>query len=480
LLLVFHYLFDLWLLIKKTHTKGTGLLSIFQFRSLVTLRLSKVVESEKVYEGFIHTMFGPKICLVAIDPESAKFVLKSPKFQKTPFQNSKYVKDNFGTNLVSTDGEDWRRHRLFVNSGFNSKAYASYFPTFVYLTDKCIEKLWNVGHMATVGGVPSGDVNCAAIFSQFTLDVLGNSIFHYDFGRLEGKSDVYYEAHKNILSIGTRFIGVLLALFPFMDNMPINDVKDLHTSVDSLKFLFQRVIEERKQTGTKYGDILDHLLEASENTTDKSATLSPVEIMSTIWIFFVAGHETTASALMWCCAYLSAYPEIQEKVRAEVLETVGKDKCPDLEDLGKMNYLDCFIHEVLRVHAPVTLLPTRRAIEDVQYGNYVIPKDSYVGIGIDIIHKHPLHWTDPEKFDPERFFPENKKGRHHYAYLPFSLGPRQCIGNNFSLIEQRLFLSRLLQNFRVLPPKEFPPQDLSIILPLGVQKEIYVSLEKLD
>jgi len=98
------------------------------------------------------------------------------------------------------------------------------------------------------------------------------------------------------------------------------------------------------------------------------------------------------------------------------------------------------------------LLATRKAVEDVEFQGVHIPKDSMVGFDIYNIHLNPDVWENPFEFNPDRFLPENKKKMDRFAYLPFSLGPRQCIGNTFSLIEQHLFVIRLLQKFEVLPP----------------------------
>jgi len=315
------------------------------------------------------------------------------------------------------------------------------------------------------------DIDCRGFFSRLTLDLLGNSIFHYDFGRLDGKINSYYNSYQNILSLQSRIFGLLESIFPVLDNLPIPHAKSVHDSVDNMKSLFLQMIDERK-SGKKFGDILEKLLEAT------GSELSPTELFSNLWIFFVAGHETTATALAWACTCLSAYPAIQERIFQEIIEKVGPESLPTLENLNKLEYLDCFINEVLRLHNPVQILPTRVAIEDVSYNKQLIPKGSLVAIGIDVIHKNPNYWPDPEKFDPDRFLPENKKGRNHYAYLPFSLGPRQCIGNIFSLIEQRLFLVCLLQKFRVLPPRHLPPHNLDEPIEIGNSKPVHVFLER--
>uniref|UniRef100_A0A6B2LLR2 Cytochrome P450 n=1 Tax=Arcella intermedia TaxID=1963864 RepID=A0A6B2LLR2_9EUKA len=123
-------------------------------------------------------------------------------------------------------------------------------------------------------------------------------------------------------------------------------------------------------------------------------------------------------------------------------------------------------------------MTTRIASKDIPYKDQMIPKGTLVGIAVDAIHNHPDYWEHPERFDPTRFAPEMKKGRHKFAYLPFSLGQRQCIGNTFSEIEQRLFLVRLVQKFKVLPPKLLPPKDLTRSTFIFQTNCVNISLQK--
>jgi len=170
--------------------------------------------------------------------------------------------------------------------------------------------------------------------------------------------------------------------------------------------------------------------------------------------FFFAGHETTASALSAAMWELSKHAKIQEKIFQEISQHIGKNP-PTFEDLKKLEYLDQFISENLRVH-PILFIASRVALEDLHYNGQFIPKGSRVGINIYHIHHSSDYWDDPYTFKPERFSPENFAGQAKFSYLPFSLGPRMCLGNHFSLIEQKLFLCRLLQTFEVLPAKSHP------------------------
>jgi len=163
----------------------------------------------------------------------------------------------------------------------------------------------------------------------------------------------------------------------------------------------------------------------------------------------------------------------------EITKHYGKNT-PSFEQLypKPAEYLDYFIQENLRVHPPIAVISTRLATTDVVYENQLIPQGSLVGIDVRSIHKHPDFWEEPEKFDPERFSPERKKGRHKFAFLPFSVGNRQCIGNDFSEIEQRLFLVTLLQKYKVLPPKNHPQRDLTEASFLGYKFPVYIRLEE--
>jgi len=447
----------------RTNTKGTGFDAIFKSprSGKSILQLAK---KNQIYDGFIHTWTGSKLTLVAVGPESAKFVLRCNNIQKFTFNISKYMIKNLGNNIVTNNNDNWKRHRTLISSGFNSNAYEAYYPTFVSISKKGISLMTEVSKSGK-------DFDCLDFVSKFTIDLLGKSIFHYDFGRLDGKIDQYYNSYLHLINLPTRVFSLFLSLLPFLDDLPIPQAKSVYHSVDMMKSLFLQMVDERK-SGKKYGDILEKLLEGN------GSELSQDEFFSNLWVFFVAGHETTSTALSCAFIYLSNYPAIQERVYQEVIKTIGPDSVPTLEDLDKLEYLDCFISEVLRFNAPLQVLTTRTAVEDVPYNNQLIPKGAIVSIGIETIHKNPKHWSDPEIFDPDRFLPENKKGRNLFAYLPFSLGPRQCIGNNFSLIEQRLFLVCLLQNFRVLPPHHLPPHDLNEPIVMGYNKPVHVFLER--
>jgi cytochrome P450 len=353
-----------------------------------------------------------------------------------------------------------------MNHGFHGEALTSYYPSFVELTEKAIATL-----------PVNEDTEISDFFSRHTLDVLGKTIFNHDFGRIERQDDKYYQAYEKILdTLFHSFWGLLLAVLPqkVLEKVPIRALRDFNDSIDILVQFFGEMIEQHK--GNKESTVLSKLLTGVESSEGPSLTRT--ELISNIWIFFVAGHETTTSALTYACNCLRAYPDIQEKLFREIESKIGLDKIPTEEDLNQLTYLDCFINEVSRLHPAVTALGTREATEDIQYKDQIIPKGAALGICFQAVHTNPEYWEDPQTFNPDRFLPENKKGRNRFLHIPFSAGPRQCIGTNFSLVEQRLFLTRLLQQYRIVDPvkKAIFPKTKNLIF--GAKNELYIRLEK--
>jgi len=324
------------------------------------------------------------------------------------------------------------------------------------------------------------DFDGTDFFSRFTLDVLGKTIFNHEFERIEGKNDKYYQAYRRVLSVVTGATGILLTLSPWMEKVPLKSIREYLDSIDILVDFFNEMIEQHKDKDED--SILARLIKSvrvtSTSTTDDTVSISRHELLANLWLFFLAGHDTTAIALAWALNCLREYPDIQEKVYQEIHTTIGPDKIPSFEDLEKLVYLDLFIREVLRLHPPISNLLTRYAKEDLKYKDKIIPKGTRLGVFFPILQTNPDYWEDPLKFDPDRFLPENKKGRNHFIYLPFSAGPRECIGTQFSLVEQILFLARFIQKFKVVDPVNTRPMTMQTIMSLGRMKPSIVRFEK--
>lgn len=160
------------------------------------------------------------------------------------------------------------------------------------------------------------------------------------------------------------------------------------------------------------------------------------------------GHDTTTSGISWTLYCLAKYPEHQEKIREEVTNVLMGREWLEYDDLKDLKYTQWCIKEAMRLYPPVFFI-VRKASSDLELDGHVIPK----GMGIDIIirniHRHPDTWKNPDEYDPLRFHPDNIEGRDPYAYIPFSVGQRNCIGQNFALSEEKLVVASIVNCFKL-------------------------------
>ncbi|XP_023214207.1 cytochrome P450 4C1-like, partial [Centruroides sculpturatus] len=210
--------------------------------------------------------------------------------------------------------------------------------------------------------------------------------------------------------------------------------------------------EEEPKMKTKER-IIDSLL----NLHVKQGLISEEDVISDMEGAIFAGYDTTAHAMSWTLYFLGRFHEIQEKVYVELQEIFKDDMNRDItiEDLTKMTYLECVIKESMRIYPPFPLI-SRKNLSEMKIGNYVLPANSTLVISICNIHHNPSVYENPEVFNPDRFLHENYKNLHPYAFLAFSAGPRNCLGNKLGIVKMKMVLANVLRNFKVY---SLDPQD---------------------
>ena len=161
----------------------------------------------------------------------------------------------------------------------------------------------------------------------------------------------------------------------------------------------------------------------------------------------LAGHETTANALARTFYMLSQFPEIEQQLRAELMDVLG-GRIPTVQDVPNLKYTTMLISETLRLYPSIWIIE-RRAISEDEIGGYHIPARSSVVISPYALHRHQAFWEDPDQFDPERFTPARWTERQKSAYLPFGNGRHQCIGKDFAMMEARLIVAMVAQIFHL-------------------------------
>ncbi|GFR13957.1 cytochrome P450 4V2 [Trichonephila clavata] len=245
-------------------------------------------------------------------------------------------------------------------------------------------------------------------------------------------------------SIGRKYSKCVQVLHNFT-NKVISQKRKLKLSSEKEK---QPATEELgliySETNRKKISFLDLLLDEHL----KHGSLSEEAIREQLDTLLFAGHDTTSVSLSFCMWMVGLHPWVQDKIHEEMDAIFDNDdRDATLEDLRKMQYLECVIKETLRLYPPVTQVG-RRVRSDLHFRQYTIPKGSECLVNIYVLHRDPEVFPDPEKFDPERFTPENSAGRHPFAFVPFSAGPRNCLGQRFALMKLKIVLSSVFRRYK--------------------------------
>jgi len=289
-------------------------------------------------------------------------------------------------------------------------------------------------------------------------------------------SDEYLKSLQHIISKSSSPLlifpyGGYVLRFLYRDSIRILD-ETLFSIIDKR---IEEINEGKRDTSTS-SDLLDALLMPDQD----GQHLSKQDIRDQLFIFYLAGHETTASILSWTIFELGRHPEVEEKLMAEIESVVGPldEKIdPSSEQLDNLPYLDMVLNEVMRLYPPTGAV-SRTNEEEFEYKGYIYPKGTTLSTSQLLTHRNKDYWPEPTKFDPERFSKENSVGRHMYAYFPFSAGPRICIGKNFFYHESRNFLVNVLRQIKFKNDPSHPSGIMSSKTGLIRPNAVWVTCEK--
>nr|ULR85566.1 cytochrome P450 [Spodoptera frugiperda] len=190
------------------------------------------------------------------------------------------------------------------------------------------------------------------------------------------------------------------------------------------------------------------MIESSQNGTNN---ISDHEIKEEVDTIMFEGHDTTAAGSSFVLCLLGVHKQIQDRVYNELYEIFGdSDRPATFADTLQMKYLERVILESLRMYPPVPII-ARKLNRDVKIStnNYVLPAGATVVVGTLKIHRNPQYYKNPNVFNPDNFLPENTSNRHYYSYIPFSAGPRSCVGRKYALLKLKVLLSTILRNYKV-------------------------------
>ncbi|GMI65798.1 CYTOCHROME P450 97C1, LUTEIN DEFICIENT 1 [Hibiscus trionum] len=398
---------------------------------------------------------GPRNFVVVSNPAIAKHVLRNyGKYAKGLVSEvSEFL---FGSGFAIAEGSLWTVRRRAVVPSLHKK-YLSVMVDRVFC--KCAERLVEKLQPFALDGTA---VNMEEKFSQLTLDVIGLSLFNYNFDSLTTDSpviDAVYTALKEAELRSTDIlpywkIGVLCKIVP-------RQVK-AETAVTVIRKTVEELIVKCKEIVEKEGERINE--EEYVNDADPSILrfllasreeVSSLQLRDDLLSMLVAGHETTGSVLTWTLYLLSKNPSSLLKAQQEV-DRVLEGRLPTYEDIKDLKFLTRCINESLRLYPHPPVLIRRAQVDDVLPGNYKVKAGQDIMISVYNIHHSSQVWERAEEFMPERFDLESSvpnETNTDYRFIPFSGGPRKCVGDQFALLEAIVALAIFLQrlNFELVP-----------------------------
>ncbi|CAO2630614.1 Cytochrome P450 3A11 [Lemmus lemmus] len=403
---------------------------------------------------------GPTPVLAITDTEMMKSVLVKDCY--SVFTNRR----DFGPVGIMSKGisiskdEEWKRLRALLSPTFTSGKLKEMFPIVDQYGDILVKYLRREAEK-------DKPLNMKEVFGAYSMDVITSAAFGVNVDSLNNPKDPFVEKTKKFIRFDffePLFMSVVL--FPFLTPM----YERLNVSVfpkDSMAFFknfIKRIKENRLNSKQKHRvDFLQLMMNTQNNFKDKEShkALSDMEIMAQSVLFIFAGYETTSSTLTFTLYLLATHPDIQKKLQEEIDVALPNKAPPSYDKVMEMEYLDMVLNETLRLY-PIANRLERVCKQDVEMDGVFIPKDSVVMVPLYTLHHDPQYWPEPKEFRPERFSKEKKGSIDPYVYMPFGNGPRNCIGMRFALMNMKLALTKVLQNFSFQPCKETQVREKTI------------------
>ncbi|GIX85776.1 cytochrome P450 4V2 [Caerostris darwini] len=387
---------------------------------------------------------------------------------------TKYMKKNWsynwlhpwlGTGLLTSHGSKWKSRRRLLTPSFHFEILKDFLPIFNEQSQvlvKCLQR-----------DTTKDSTNIVTPITLCSLDIICETTLGVTINAQENSESQYI---KSVTRAGDIIMERMLNCWYWIDWIFFNFIEDGIELKNHLKILHDftlSVIQEKKKkllsgdpeigTKRKRKALMDLLLEHHLQTKD----LTEEDIREEVDTFAFEGHDTTATGISWALYLIGLHKDVQEKIHEELDRIFGDDvdRHADTNDLKDMQYLDYVLKESQRIYPSVPII-SREAPEDINICGYAIPKGSSCTVHVYLLHRDETVFPNPEKFDPDRFLPENSTNRHPFAYIPFSAGPRNCIGQRFAIMEEKIVISTILRNFTLesLDPRDRLPPAPELIL----------------
>ncbi|XP_064601464.1 cytochrome P450 4F2-like [Liolophura sinensis] len=399
------------------------------------------------------TSLQPVLSLVHSD--TIKHVMKTAEPKATRMMAGyTFLKPWLGDGLLISSGAKWERNRKLLTSAFHFNVLKPYVTIYNEAADVLLGKLERLSKRGE-------SIEVFNHMALYTLDVMLQCAFSYK-DNIQDAGEIhhpYVTAVRRLARlVPERHLRPHLYVDFFFSLSKLG--KENKKLLDYVHSFCEKLISERKEMlgqnpdapKKSHLDFLDILLTAKD---EKGVGLSMEDIRAEADTFLFEGHDTTASATSWTLYALAKYPDMQDKVRQEVDELLGDREYLEWNDLPNLKYTSIFLKEVLRMYPPVPSV-SRQTTKPCVIDGVTIPPGMIIHLAIMLVHHNADVWENPEEFRPERFLSETFLTRNPYCYVPFSAGPRNCIGQNFAFNEEKVVISRIVKRFKIILDESHP------------------------
>jgi cytochrome P450 len=359
-------------------------------------------------------------------PEYIEMVLSSQSRHFVKGRTMRAAKPLLGEGLFTAEGARWAHLRKLNQPGFRRDRVAQFAQVAVDCTRRFVER-WRDGD----------SIDIHAAMNDLTVQIVARALLGMDVAAETA------EVGSCLHTILGHFRGQLDTGLMIPTGLPTPGNRRMKRSLARLEAVVARIIRERRESTQPSDDLLSMIV----HPADPGARLTDRELRDEVMTLLVAGHETTAVCLTWMWYLLSQHPEAEARMSSEIAGTIG-DRPATFGDLRSFPHAGRVILETLRLYPPAWTTP-RLAVEDCMIGDFLVKRGTSVTMSQWVMHRDPRYFTDPSRFDPDRWDSGLLERLPPFAYFPFGGGPRGCIGESFAMAEALLILVTIAQQFRL-------------------------------
>lgn len=388
--------------------------------------------SQKILKQHVFIANHPDIIRYVFVENKDNYERKSPQMKRA-------LEPLLGDGLFISDGKTWACRRKIQTPLFNSDHIKLYSKIMTSTIEEMAQDWQSRGNGA--------DLEIHTEMAKLAAEMIARTLFGEKLGA--ENSEAVVAAFADYQSVVKQMaLSNFLGLPDWMPNVNAKvgkarkAAKTIHNAVDAIIAL----AEKEGQEGTMVAELIK-----ANQSGDGLDVMTRKQIRNELIVLFMAGHETTANVLSWTWYLISQSPNVESKLHQE-LDEVLQGRIPTFEDVDKLHYTRAILDETMRLYPPVPIL-SRQALKEDKIRGKKVPAGSLMLIVPWLIHRHKKLWKFPDHFIPERFLPGAEKPKK-FSYIPFSAGPRVCIGKNFGITESILAISIIAQRFHLTLPSD--------------------------